>query len=109
MPETIEGLKYMKDLYEKGYIYKDFYSSKGYDAKARFLSGMVGIYADCPNLGQMCIRDRYNVKRSLGIECSREEVEVGISEVKNTIKHIVYYHDAKSNIINSLENVSRNF
>ena len=51
----------------------------------------------------------YNVKRSLGIECSREEVEVGISEVKNTIKHIVYYHDAKSNIINSLENVSRNF
>lgn len=51
LPETIEGLKYMKDLYEKGYIYKDFYSSKGYDAKARFLSGMVGIYADCPNLG----------------------------------------------------------
>lgn len=51
LPETVEGLKYMKDLYDKGYIYKDFYSSKGYDAKARFFSGMVGIYADSPNLG----------------------------------------------------------
>ena len=51
LPETVEGLKYMKDLYDKGYIYKDFYSSKGYDARARFFSGMVGIYADSPNLG----------------------------------------------------------
>lgn len=51
LPGTVEGLKYMKKLYDSGYIYKDFYSSKGYDAKTRFFSGMVGIYADTPNLG----------------------------------------------------------
>ncbi len=51
LPETLEGLKYMKKIYDSGYMYKDFYSSKGYDAKTRFLSGMVGVYADPPNLG----------------------------------------------------------
>lgn len=50
-PETLEGLKYMKAMYDNGYIYKDFYASKGTDAKSRFFSGMVGVYADCPNVG----------------------------------------------------------
>ena len=44
----------------------------------------------------------YNVKRSLGIECSEEEIELGISEVKNTLKHVIYYHTAKNDIINCL-------
>lgn len=41
----------------------------------------------------------YNVKRSLGIECSPEEIELGISQVKETIAHVVYYHNAKNDII----------
>lgn len=41
----------------------------------------------------------YNVKRSLGMECSEEEIEMGISEVKNTISHVVYYHDIQQDII----------
>ncbi len=44
----------------------------------------------------------YNVKRSLGIECSKEEIELGVSEVKKTMAHIIYYHSAKNDIINCL-------
>ncbi len=51
LPETVEGIKYMKMLYDEGILYKDFYTSKGYDARGRFYSGLVGIYADPPNLG----------------------------------------------------------
>ena len=35
----------------------------------------------------------YNVKRSLGMECAEDEVELGISEVKATMAHVVYYRD----------------
>jgi len=47
----------------------------------------------------------YNVRRSLGIECSKEEIEPGISEVKSTMAHIIYYHSAKNDIINCLKHV----
>lgn len=47
----------------------------------------------------------YNVKRSLGIECSKEEIEVGISEVKHTMTHIIYYHHARNDIINCLNHI----
>ena len=45
----------------------------------------------------------YNVKRSLGIECSAEETAVGISEVKDTMAHVIYYHDAKNDILHCLK------
>ena len=45
----------------------------------------------------------YNVKRSLGIECSAEETAVGVSEVKDTMAHVIYYHDAKNDILNCLK------
>lgn len=41
----------------------------------------------------------YNVKRALGMECSAEEIEVGISEVKDTMKLLIYYHEAKEDIL----------
>lgn len=41
----------------------------------------------------------YNLKRSLGIECSAEEIETGISQVKETIAHVIYYHNAQNDII----------
>ncbi|MCH5193065.1 MAG: aminoglycoside phosphotransferase family protein [Oscillospiraceae bacterium] len=45
----------------------------------------------------------YNVKRSLGIDCSEEEIATGISEVKETMEHVIYYHDAKKDILDCLK------
>lgn len=42
----------------------------------------------------------YNIKRALGIECSAEEIEMGISEVRNTIAQAVYYDSVKDRIFN---------
>lgn len=44
----------------------------------------------------------YNVKRALGIDCSEDEKKIGISEVRDTIAHVVYYHEAKHSILNCL-------
>lgn len=41
----------------------------------------------------------YNIKRALGIECADEEIPLGVSEVRNTIAHIVLYHEAKESIL----------
>lgn len=48
----------------------------------------------------------YNVKRSLGIECSEDEIEIGLSEVKDTMAHVIYYHDAKKDILNCLKQIT---
>ncbi len=45
----------------------------------------------------------YNIKRSLLLECSsRDEQELGISEVFETIRHIIYYDEVKDKILNSI-------
>ena len=44
----------------------------------------------------------YNMKRALGIDCSKEEVAVGISEVNDTIAHARYYAVVKDEILNSV-------
>ena len=44
----------------------------------------------------------YNVKRALGIECGEDEIEMGISEVRETMEHIVYYHSVKDKILKCL-------
>lgn len=41
----------------------------------------------------------YNVKRALGIECSEEEIALGTEQVKETIAHVIYYHEAKKDIL----------
>lgn len=41
----------------------------------------------------------YNIKRALGIECSAEEIETGISETRNTIALVVYYHKIREKIL----------
>ena len=48
----------------------------------------------------------YNIKRALGIECSEEEIELGVGQVKETIAHVIYYHEAKERILVSLKNIS---
>lgn len=42
----------------------------------------------------------YNLKRALGIECAPEEREIGISEVYNTVAHLVYYREVREEILN---------
>lgn len=44
----------------------------------------------------------YNIKRVLGIDCGADEKEIGISETRDTVAHIVYYKKAKRNIIDNL-------
>lgn len=48
----------------------------------------------------------YNVKRSLGIECSEEEIAVGISEVRETVAHLIYYDNARDEIMDCLKEFS---
>lgn len=45
----------------------------------------------------------YNIKRALGIECSDEEIELGIGQVKETIAHVIYYHEAKNSILDCVK------
>ena len=45
----------------------------------------------------------FNIKRSLMIDCdTTEEQEIGISEVKETIEHIVYYDRVKEEILKNI-------
>lgn len=44
----------------------------------------------------------YNVKRSLGMECAPDEMEAGISQVKDTMAHVVYYHNIKDKLLSIL-------
>ena len=41
----------------------------------------------------------YSLKHALGIRCTAEETEIGISEVKNTIDQVICYNNEKDNII----------
>ncbi len=45
----------------------------------------------------------YNVKRALGIDCGEDEIEMGISEVHETMAHIIYYHNVKDSILENLK------
>lgn len=45
----------------------------------------------------------YNIKRALGIECSEEEIELGVGQVKETVAHVIYYHEVKESILNCVE------
>ena len=45
----------------------------------------------------------YNLKRSLGLECSEEEIEIGIEQVKETMAHVIFYNDIKDDILNCLK------
>ena len=46
----------------------------------------------------------FNVKRSLMIDCdTKEEQEIGLNEVEETIDHVVYYDKAKDKILNAIK------
>ena len=45
----------------------------------------------------------YNIKRALMIECdNEEEQQLGISEVKETVEHIIYYDKVKDEILKNI-------
>lgn len=45
----------------------------------------------------------YNIKRALLLECdTQEEQQLGISEVKETVEHIIYYDKVKNDILNNI-------
>ena len=48
----------------------------------------------------------YNIKRALGIECSEEEIELGIGQVKETVAHVIYYHEAKECILDCVNRIN---
>ena len=48
----------------------------------------------------------FNIKRSLMIDCdTKEEQEIGISEVKETIEHVVYYDKVKDEVLKNINNL----
>ena len=46
---------------------------------------------------------RYNRKYLPAIDCSLEEKEIGLSEVRETVAHVVYYHEVHESLLNCLE------
>jgi Ser/Thr protein kinase RdoA (MazF antagonist) len=47
----------------------------------------------------------YNIKRVLGMDCGADEKEIGISEVKNTVAHVIYYHGIEETILDILKQI----
>lgn len=45
----------------------------------------------------------FNINRALGINCSLEEQTIGLSQVRETIKQIVYYDEIRESLLNCLE------
>lgn len=41
----------------------------------------------------------YNIKRVLGIDCGDDEKEIGIKQVEETVRHIIYYSEIKKLIL----------
>ena len=48
----------------------------------------------------------FNIKRSLMIDCdTKEEQEIGLNEVKETIEHVVYYDMMKDEILSTIQEI----
>ena len=45
-------------------------------------------------------------RSEIHIECSEEEIAMGISEVKETVAHLIYYHNARDEIMDCLKEFS---
>lgn len=48
----------------------------------------------------------FNIKRLLMIDCdTKEEQDIELNEVKETIKHVVYYNNVKDQILNTIKEI----
>ncbi len=49
----------------------------------------------------------YNIKRALMIECeNEEEQQMGIQQVKETVRHVIYYAEIRDDLLNRLNKIS---
>lgn len=63
------------------------------------LTGRLCITATMADLGWL----EYNIKRALMLECdNEEEQQLGISEVKETVEHIIYCDKVKDEILKKI-------
>lgn len=51
----------------------------------------------------------FNIKRALGIDCSLEEKEIGLAEVRETVAHIVSYDEIRDDLLNHLEELNNGY
>lgn len=115
----LECLSYSSPFIE---LYETALRWSGYDncnIDYRLFNKLIGSYQEvggCLPMDWQIIYDsnygslewlEYNVKRVLGIECVDEEREIGLSEVRNTIAQIAYYHEKRNEIVDCLKRVSR--
>lgn len=49
----------------------------------------------------------YNIRKTLGEECAEEDRASAMAQVKETMAHVIYYNDARTDIVNSLENITK--
>lgn len=104
------------ELYEMALCWSGYETGKmDYHLFERFLHSYAEAGGELPADWE-CIYDsnfgrlewlEYNVKRALGMECSVEEIEVGISEAKNTMKLLIYYYESKEDILRCLKKLQR--
>ena len=87
--------------WEDLYLFKSFIESYfKYSKLSRDINWEVLYYANNGRLEWL----EYNIKRALMLETnSEEEQQLGISEVKATINHVVYYDSIKDKIINAFK------
>lgn len=82
----------------------DFYRLQaflqGYESAGGTLPEDWEVLYDC-NTGRLEWLE-YNIKRVLGIDCGEEEREIGISQVEETLGHIVYYAKMRKQILEYL-------
>lgn len=78
-------------------FFKAYFENTNLDAN---IDWEILYYSNYGRLGWL----EYNIRRALMIECdSEEERLLGISEVKETVKHIIYYDKVKDEILKSIK------
>ena len=53
LPETLEGIKFAKRLYDEGLLYKDYFTAKGEDPDISWTSGRSAVFAGVVQLPQL--------------------------------------------------------
>lgn len=77
-------------------FFKSYFNNTNLDAD---IDWEIIYYCNNGRLGWL----EYNIKRALLLECdTEEEQKLGISEVKETIKHIIYYDKVKDKILKNI-------
>jgi ABC-type glycerol-3-phosphate transport system substrate-binding protein len=62
LPETLEGLKALREMYKAGGLWKDFYTAKDYDGNGLYMANRLGIWSD--NLGSELVKFRTDFKNA---------------------------------------------